>query len=161
VGAGLIRLADRVNLPALAQLARAMHAEAPNLRDVPLDDALMIRTLGRLIDGGFALVAQAEEGALLGFLLVAVFDSPWTGRAVASELALYVIPEQRGRFLANRMLAAAEARARELGATEFHSGTTAGAATEAACVVYARAGFAEVGRCFRKVLDQGAVDRSV
>lgn len=159
-----VRLADRVNLPALVVLAHAMHDEAPNLRAVPLDMPRTVALLGKLVEAGTAIVAQDAGGGLCGFLLFHVYDDPWTGEATAGELALYVAPGSRGQMLANQLIGAAEARALYLGAVQFRAGTTAGTATSAARAVYARAGWQEEGYCFRKrlvPLDTGRVNGNV
>lgn len=144
----MVRLADRANLPALGALAVAMHDEAPNLRDVPLHEAAVAGALSDLVDAGTVVIAQAPDGGLAGFLLFTVRPEWWSYRLIAHELTLYVAPGHRGVMLANRLLAAAKARAAALGAVRFRGGTTAGTATEAACVVYARAGGVETGRAF-------------
>jgi len=159
-----IRPADRVNLPALLRLAHALHDEAPNMRGVPLDDERTIANFSALVDAGLAVIAQGADGAIAGFMLFDVGFHQWTGERMAKEEGLYVAPASRGRMLANRLIAAAEARAMQEGAILFHAGTWTGTATEAACAVYARAGFADVGRQFRKrlvPLESAEVNRNV
>lgn len=159
----MIRLADHVNMPALLRLLRALHDEAPNLRDRPFNDGRAVDGLSKMIDAGTAVIAQGNDG-ITGFLLfiVAPTGDWWSDPVpVAHEVALYVAPGHRGRFLASQLLERGKARARELGAARLHGGTTAGTATEAARVVWARAGGKEVGRSFVIDLEVADAHRTV
>lgn len=148
----MVRLADRVTLPALGALAAAMHDEAPNLRDVPMDEDATGRVLADLVDAGTVVIAQAPTGELVGFLLFTLCPEWWSRRILGLELGFYVAPAHRGLLLANRLVSFAVGRATEMGADYFRGGTSAGTDTEGASAVYARAGFHEVGRAFAKRL---------
>lgn len=145
----MTRFANNADMPELLSMARAMWAESPNLRDLPLDSDRVVQIAHNLMEDGALLVTGQTAVAFMAF---AVFEHPWTGISYASEQALYVSPAYRGAGLALRLVQEAVALARERGCAWFTSGTTTGTEQEATSVVYARAGFAETGRTYRKAL---------
>lgn len=149
----IIRRATDADIAPVLRLAQRMWSAAPALRDVPLDAERVATVAYRLVAAGTLLVVDIEGGAVAGFMAYLVAPDSWSGVPTASELALYVAPEYRGAGHSSRLLAVAEAHARDAGARSFTSGTSLGDPSEAACVTYTRAGWVEVGRCYRKRLE--------
>lgn len=148
----IVRRACDSDIAAVLRMARALWSEAPSFKGVEFDAYRVNAVADKLVKAGTLLVAEITDVGAVGFMAYMVLTDTWANRKVATEVALYVMPEARGEGIAGRLLAAALAGATEAGAVEFSSGTSLGLPAGAAESVYDRAGFTVTGWTFRKPL---------
>lgn len=129
-----IRPATEADLAVLGQLWSAFEAEIPAApwEDVDADEELA--EIAEIVAGEIALVAEAEDGALVGYAL-----ARRAGSRLGRLTDLYVKPEARRGGVATALVREAVARLRELGLEFVRLEVVASNAD--ARVVYARWGF--------------------
>ena len=117
------------DLPVLLALGEAMHAESPRYRRLSFDADRLEATLRQLIGQVNGFVRIAGDGGAVDGVMVAMVSPHWTSwDLVATDLALYVMPDARGGHVGARLVRAYLEWARERGATLVQAGVTAGIA---------------------------------
>jgi len=125
----MIRDAALDDLPVLLALGEAMHAESPRYRRLSFDADRLEATLRQLIGQVNGFVQIASAGGTVDGVMVAMVAPHWTSwDLVASDLALYVMPDARGGRVGARLVQAYLEWALERGATMVQAGVTAGIA---------------------------------
>ena len=71
------------------------------------------------IGANFWLVAESEEGGLLGYISVFLTPSMHTGEATALTDTIYVLPKGRGKGVGKELLRASMLHAKDRGAIHF------------------------------------------
>jgi GNAT superfamily N-acetyltransferase len=105
--------------------------------------------LARAARGRFiAIIARTEEMQPIGYLAFRIDPSAITGSMAAIEELWYIIPEQRGTVLAQRMIEYFETIARYLGLAELYMGYS----KKSASALYERAGLECLAVVYGKVL---------
>jgi ribosomal protein S18 acetylase RimI-like enzyme len=135
-----VRVAEPADFPAVLELWRRADATAGATDDEPSLSAL----LGR--DPGALLLAEAD-GLAVGSL-IAAWDG-WRG----GLYRLAVLPEHRRRGIARRLVAAGEARLRELGARRVTALADGGDGV--AAEFWTAVGYEPDGRSVRRVKNLG------
>jgi ribosomal protein S18 acetylase RimI-like enzyme len=129
-----IRAATEADLPALGQLWRAFEAEVPAAPWEDVEADVELSEIAEIVAGEIALVAEGEEGALLGYAL-----ARRAGSRLGRVTDLYVVPEMRRGGIATALVREAVSRLRELDLDFVRLEVVASNAD--ARVVYARWGF--------------------
>ena len=125
----------------LVHLARAFHDEDGHPLIEPGERALRQVAHGEPLARAW-LVHEAE--AVVGYLVITLgFSVEYGGRDGFID-DLYLVPSARGRGLGRKLIAFAQAQARELGIGTLHLEVDGG--NEGATRLYRAAGFAETGR---------------
>ena len=142
-----IRRATQEELPVLLDMAEAMHAESPRYRDIPLSEGKLQSILQRMHDHptlGALLVAE-KEGAVVGMMWGYVDEFFFSEEKYATDILLYVLPEQRGTRAAWRLVKAFEDWAENVGALFIQPGVSTGIDNEGYARFYERMGYSVTG----------------
>ena len=131
-----IRDATAVDLDTIRSLWQEFSAEipAPAWEDSDVDEEL--REIVEILDTGIALVAEDEDGTIVGFAL-----ARRAGSVLARLTDLYVVPDARRAGVARALMGAVAERLRELGFGALRLEVMA--ANAVARTVYSRWGFRE------------------
>lgn len=127
----MIRAAALTDVGPLVQLGARMHEESPRFSRLRFDAGRLSATLKLLIesDGGFVMVYESG-GILLGGMVATIVPHWCSTDLVATDLALYVVPEARGGMAPARLVQRYLHWAKERGATLVQIGVTTGVHTE-------------------------------
>ncbi|MCC7063242.1 MAG: GNAT family N-acetyltransferase [Planctomycetes bacterium] len=145
-----IRKLEERDIEEVLVMARAMHAEAPEYRDMDFSDEKvrrMLRTMcGTLLVPSSLCALVAEEGGKLigmmgGFAVEHFFGHDKT----ASDYVLYVAPEHRRGTTAVRLIRQFEKWAVAQGVRTIIPGVTTGTNNEVASGLYAKLGYERNG----------------
>jgi ribosomal protein S18 acetylase RimI-like enzyme len=129
-----IRIATEADLPALGQLWHAFEAEVPAAAWEDVEAEVELREIAEIVAGEIALVADGEDGSLLGYAL-----ARRAGSRLGRLTDLYVVPAARRAGVATALVREAVSRLRELDLEFVRLEVVASNAD--ARVVYARWGF--------------------
>lgn len=139
-----IRTATRNDLPALIDIGQDMHAES-RYRAYTYDPDRLEQTLKIVLDDELSLVAEAEDGRIVGAFIAFVTPQFFGSDLMSSDLALYIVPEFRQGRLALRLLTEYICRARERGVTDIRVGNSTDVESERVGRLYESLGFRRVG----------------
>ena len=150
----MIRLANHDDVDAIVALGANMHHES-NFSPIPYHARRTAEFIHQLIsmEDGFAVVSDRD--GVVGFMLGIAYPA-WFGNGqdkVASDLVLYVRPENRKGASAVLLAQAFRDWAVVRCVLQARVGTAAGAEGQGANAIYEHLGFARAGLCF--VLDLG------
>ena len=115
-----IRAATEADIPQIVKMGLRF-ATAEYAISLPADPD-RIAMLARNLMGGensVVLVSESSEGAVVGMIAMMVYDQPMTNELVATEIAWWMEPEQRGSSAGIRLLKAGEQWARARGARKL------------------------------------------
>lgn len=144
----MIREAIAADIPEIVALGRKFLLEGPyknELSDNPEQNAVL--TLEVIKEKGKVLVLE-EDSAVRGVLGFILFPHYFSGELTAGELIWYVEPEYRKGCPALKLLWAAEALAKKLGAKRMQFT----APTSDISRIYERFGYKQVEVSFQKAL---------
>lgn len=111
-----IRTAVAEDTPEIVAMAERFVAQTSYRNLIAIDPARVAETVRTLVAGSGAIfVAQRAGGDLVGMIALTVYDHPFSGDRVVSELAWWVEPGNRGR-VGLWLLKRAEQWANEVGA---------------------------------------------
>lgn len=144
----MIRPAATADIPQLVALGEAMHAESRYAR-FPWNARKVCGLMDWLIanDDGLLLVAE-RDGEIVGGFLGMAADHWAVDMRVATDFALYVVPDRRGGMAAVRLLRAYKAWVAERAVDEANLGITTGVKVEATSRLYQAEGFMPAGHLF-------------
>ena len=147
------RFATADDVPRVLELLAMMHRES-RFAEWPIYDEQLQHLVQSLIDheDGACLVAE-RDGKIVGVMLGLVQEFFFSRERMATELLLYVVPEDRGSWAAVRLAHRFIQWADATDAVEIQAGVSAGIANKDAERFYSALGFASLGRSFAKVLD--------
>lgn len=142
----MIRFATLDDVPALVELARAMHAESPVFSVLRFDGEILAGNFRTIIQSsqGFARVFEVGGKVAGGMVAAAVphFCSP---DLVACDVGLFVHPEHRGSSAAVRLLTEYRNWAEGIGAALIQFGVMTGVAVERTQSMCERLGWKQQG----------------
>ena len=142
----MIRDATIDDLPALVCLGRAMHAESPRFRKLRYDEQRAEGFLRWLLSGPHGMVAVADiDGRLVGGMAAMCVEHWCSPILVASDVALFVLPEHRGSITAARLIARFRQWARRRGAVLATVGISTGVHVDESQALYLALGAEHVG----------------
>jgi len=149
-----LRIATEADLSALVEMGRSMHAESPRFRHLDFSAEKAARFALALISSpeGRAVIAE-KDGHIVGMFLGFVTEHYFGGDRMASDLALYVVPEERGGTAGVRLIKDFEGWARETGAVECVIGVNTGLTVERTKGLLEKMGYAMSGVTMRKGFD--------
>ena len=145
-----VRQLEEKDVAEVLAMARAMHAESPEYRDMDFSDEKVCRMLramcGTLLVPASTCALVAEEGGKLigmmgGFAVEHFFGHDKT----ASDYVLYVRPEHRRGTAAVRLIRQFEKWAIAQGVRTIVPGVTTGTNNEVASGLYAKLGYERNG----------------
>ena len=142
----VVRLATEADIQALVELGTEFLENSEYAAFCTPNPEAMARTLAVLIGAGTVWVGEGH-GRVLGMIGLAIFDHPYSGERVASELFWWVSRFARG-CLGIRLLAHAEREATALGAVHIQMI----APNPRVGTLYARRGYQSVETAWQKRL---------
>lgn len=137
----------------LLDMAKAMHAESPELQELTFDESRAAHTImavfatHRADYNGWVMLT---EGQIVGALFAYCSDTFYSRDLVAGDLVVYVSPEHRGNRAVVKMIRAYEAWARERGAKIIYLGVSTGTNTERSQRLFERLGYRAIGPILKK-----------
>lgn len=138
----MIRSANFDDIPALLTLGAQMHAESPGFGRHPfIPDKLRNIAEHLLLNAPGILLVAVRGDEIVGLMAGLVSEHFFSNAKMATDLAVYVIPEARGGMAGVALIKAFEKRAKELGADECQPGVSAGISDELAVELYERLGY--------------------
>ncbi len=146
----MIRSATLSDIDAIVELAEPMYLES-NYTALQYSEVQNRRYLGMIIDHDAGTVILAErDGRLVGVYIgmaTPVFFSP---DIVATDVIMYVLPEERRGSVGRQLVEAFEAWARSKGAVQIRPGVSIGGNIEAPARLYHACGYQTSGYAFLK-----------
>jgi L-amino acid N-acyltransferase YncA len=140
-----IRLATLDDLPAISHMGREMHG-ASGFAGLDYDEDAVKATFARMIDQKQFVAVAENNGQIIGGMAGRV-EKTWFGAdSVAVDVALFVMPDQRGAMRAVEMINAFVHWSRLAGARQVRPGVTTGSIE--AEKLYTQLGFARCGAQF-------------
>jgi len=135
-----IRSMKEEDVEQVVKLARSMQLESPAFRDKPFDEERIEKWVFWMVDHGGGFVAE-ERGKLIGMMSGLLSTQLFCDEVFATDLALYVIPEDRGRSVGVRLIKAFERWAKESGAKEISLGISTDVEQERTAAIYEKLGY--------------------
>lgn len=145
----MIRRATLEDLPVLVAMGARFRSETAYAGLVDQDGAQLEALTRFLLEHGAVFVAQIRL-EVIGMLAATVVRHPVDGALTGSEIAWWIEPEFRGGSAAVRLLEAAEAWAKNMGARRFQM--VAPTANARVGELYRRRGYAEVETTWQREL---------
>jgi GNAT superfamily N-acetyltransferase len=133
-----IRPATRDDLDLLLEIAEAMHHESPRYVKLIFSHEKMLQLFLNLIylDNYLMLVAERDDGTVIGGIGGMVTEPFFSTDKVANEIGLFLLPEYRGGTTAARLVKAYVAWAHELGAKLIQLGISTGIYMDKTAALY-------------------------
>lgn len=148
-----IRYARPSDIPSLVELGRRMHGESPRFARLAFDPERLAGVAANLIPNKDACVLVGDAGGvIIGLFVGFVLQHFFSTALYATDLALYVRPEDRGGSLAVRFLRRFESWATGLGAAECVPGISTEVEVERTARLYERLGYKRSGLIMRRSL---------
>ena len=142
-----IRPATRDDFPALLEMARAMHAESPRYRGIPLSEEklghLILQLHGHPLTG--ALFVADLGGVIIGTMWGYLAEYFFSEERMATDVLLYVSPEHRRGRTARRLAEAFEQWGAERGALNIQPGVSTCVNNTGCARFYERMGYHVTG----------------
>ena len=145
-----IRQATTGDLDAILALGERMHLESPRYSKLAFDADKVRRLFADAVadDRYLILVAEEEDGQIIGGFAGFVMEHWSSPDMVAQDLALFVKPDRRGGILAARMIKAFISWAQDNGAKQTVLGISTGVHVEQAAQLYKALGLKQFGYLF-------------
>lgn len=141
----IIRNATHEDTEKMAELGADMHAESSYV-DMSYCKVKVKHFLRAMIDQGQFVVIAESRGRMVGLMVGSVTRSWFGDDLIANDFALYVVPDQRGKAAAVRLVQRFFGWALENGAKQVRPGVSTG---DQKCeAMYERLGFERVGATF-------------
>lgn len=148
-----VRYARMSDVPALVELGRRMHAESPRFVRLAFDPQRLAGVATNLIPNKDCCILVGDnDGPLIGMFVGFVMQHFFSTASYASDMALYVTPEERGGSLAVRFLRRFESWSRDKGAAELVPGISTEVEVERTARLYERLGYKRSGLIMRRSL---------
>ena len=146
----MIRFANEHDIDAICELGQRMHAET-NFRTLRFDGAIFGRFLRAMIsmDKGVVLLAE-DHNRIVGMYIGMVTPTFFSQDRVATDVLMYVSPEERRGQVGRKLLEAFEAWAESKEAVQIRPGISIGGNIEAPAWLYRSAGYETAGYTFVK-----------
>lgn len=148
-----LRLATEQDIDVLLELGKAFYEESPFPAYAEWDEDSASLHIFHVIDSGVIILAEkAETSEIVG--MVGLLCTPWPyngNKMLATEVAFYIRPENRGTNLAVAMKECAEAAA-ELEGCSMMSLMTLSSSPPVVDKMYRRAGFQPTETAYLKAL---------
>jgi GNAT superfamily N-acetyltransferase len=138
-------------------LAEELH-KFSKFSDLPFDHVKVATMFSAAIanpDKYFAWVVEDEFGMVVGGMLGEMAEMYFSDVKFAFEYAVYITPDARGTYAGRRLISQFIDWAQEHGAVEVHFGVIAGINDELSRLIYEKIGLEDMGRLYRKVLNNG------
>lgn len=133
-------------------LARSMHQESPIYRKFPFNDAVFRGWLTAAVNQPekfFCSVAK-QDGNIIGAMLGVTMNMLFSDSKMASELGVFVKPENRGTRAGLKLVKSFETWAEKQGCSLITVGVSAGITDERAVKFYEKLGFEKHGVALRR-----------
>lgn len=140
----MIRTAHAGDLPALIALGKSMHEES-RFRELRFNESKVAVFFENLINGGGCIFVAEKNGEIIGGFAGYANAHYFSDDVVASDIALFILPEHRGGLTAFRLIKAFCAWAKFRGAAMTFIGTTTGVDPEKTAKLFELCDFAPAG----------------
>ncbi len=139
-----IRQATLDDIPMLMEMGKRMHQESPRFRMMDFSED-KCRQLGEaLIPSGSIFIAE-KEGEAVGMMIGFITEHYFGYDLMASDLAVYVVPEHRGGSLGVRLIKVFEQWAEDNGARVITLGISTEVEAKRTLGIYEKLGYATKG----------------
>jgi len=143
-----IRDATLEDCPTALEIARAFHQES-NFRNVPFSEKKMLSLFEWAISSpAYMFVVFEDDGEIIGGFMAYLDHFYFSDAILATDLALFVIPEKRGRVPIRKVLQMYRSWALTHGAMRINIGSSTGISTERVEKLFALLGFERTGVIF-------------
>ena len=138
----MIKAATHEDVEDLVALGARMHDESPAWNRLTYSPEKVAHLLHQLINDPLGFVHVAiEAGRIVGGAL-AMADQHWSSTdRIASELAVFVVPEARGKLHAAQLILMLQGWATVIGAKHLRAGSSTQVETDLTTRLYERLGF--------------------
>jgi len=143
----MIRTAHLNDLPVLVALGKSMHCES-RYKKLRFDENKVAVFFENLINGGGCVFVAEKNGEIIGGFAGYASEHYFSPDVVASDIALFILPEHRGGTTAFRLIKAFCAWAKFRGAAMTFIGTTTGVEPEKTAKLFELCDFAPAGGVF-------------
>lgn len=140
----MIRTALVTDIPRLVELGKSMHAES-RYKSLRFNEKKVFMMFENLISGGGCLLVAEKNGEIVGGFAGYANAHYFSDDVVASDIALFILPEHRGGLTAFRLIKAFCAWAKFRGAAMTFIGTTTGVNPEKTAKLFELCDFAPAG----------------
>jgi GNAT superfamily N-acetyltransferase len=149
MGKTTIRPATLDDLDVLMDIGEAMHKESPRFSRMSYSQAKVLQTFIDLINADCGLLVVAEQdGEIIGGIAAMVAPHWFSHDLMASDLALFILPEHRGGMTAVRLIKHYIGWAGEKGAVITQMGISTGVHAEATAAMFSAVGLKQFGYLF-------------
>ncbi len=143
-----IRDAGPEDFPTALEIARSFHKES-NFRNVPFSEKKMLSLFEWAVDSpSYMFVVFEDDGDIIGGFVAYLDHFYFSDAILANDLALFVIPEKRGKVPIRKVLSMYRLWALDHGAMRINIGSTTGINTERVEKLFALLGFERTGAVF-------------
>lgn len=147
-----IRTANLSDIAVLVDMGRQMHAESPRYSRLSYCAEKVETTLITMINSPDAIVLVAEVNEKIQGAALALIDQEWFSHdKVASELVLFVTPDNRGALIAAKLIACMDGWAERKGVPYLQAGASTGVQPERTAGLYEHMGFQRYGIGFERI----------
>jgi len=140
----IIRPATEDDAAAILELAKLMHMES-RFSKFNYDEEKVKALITNLIKNDYGILLVAEGDKLLGGIMGVVAEHYFGYDKSASDLALFVPPENRNSRIAMRLIKEYIKQAKEKGAVDILISNTTGYKPETVGKLYKAMGFIQIG----------------
>ncbi len=149
MGKTTIRPATLDDLDVLMDIGEAMHKESPRFSRMTYSHAKVLQTFIDLINADCGLIVVAEQdGEIIGGIAAMATPHWFSHDLMASDLALFILPEHRGGMTAVRLIKHYIAWAGEKGAVITQMGISTGVHAEETAAMFSAVGLKQFGYLF-------------
>ena len=135
------------DLPQVVDMARALHAESPEHRTMPFEEAHLVASLRAPHIKGFV---YEREGILRGYVFGCIVRTLFGPGTYCCDVSLYVRPEFRTGFIALKLIKRREAWGKAQGAMRHQAAISTG--LRGAQGLYQALGYQSMGGCYSKAV---------
>ena len=142
----MIREATKDDTPRLVEMGVRFATETDYRESIKVSPEKIASTVGKLLETDDAAIFVSGNGhGVNGMIIILLYEHPWSGEKIASEMVWWVEPEARGGT-GIKLLRTAEKWAMESGATQMQMiAPNVGVGD-----IYARMGYAPVEMSFHR-----------
>lgn len=149
MGKTTIRLATLEDLDVLMDIGESMHKESPRFSRMSYSPAKVLQMFIDLINADCGLIVVAEQDDKIIGGIAAIVSQHWFSQdLMASDIALFIVPEHRGGITAVRLVKHYVAWAKEQGAVITQMGISTGVHADETAAMFKAIGLKQFGYLF-------------
>ena len=149
MGKTTIRMATLEDLDVLMDIGESMHKESPRFSRMSYSPAKVLQMFIDLINADCGLIVVAEQDDKIIGGIAAIVSQHWFSQdLMASDIALFIVPEHRGGITAVRLVKHYVAWAKEQGAVITQMGISTGVHADETAAMFKAIGLKQFGYLF-------------